>query len=73
MTMNSVVVSCRPRWSAKAAKPAYRLPEAGERLKSGQKLSDAYLKTNLPVVQRRLCQGGVCLALLLDAAFKEPR
>ena len=33
-----------------AARDAYNVPETGQRLKSGQKLSDAYLNANLPVV-----------------------
>jgi hypothetical protein len=56
-----------------AAREAYRVPETGERLKSGQKLSDAYLKANLPVVRRRLYQAGVRLAMVLNDAFPEVR
>ena len=32
-----------------AARQAYQVPETGKRLKSGQKLGDAYVKANLPV------------------------
>jgi nuclease S1 len=42
-----------------AARQAYQIPETGKRLKSGQKLGDAYAKTNLPVVRERLYQPGV--------------
>ncbi len=52
-----------------AARQAYQVPETGERLKSGQKLGDAYLEANLPVVRRRLYQGGVRLAMVLNEAF----
>jgi hypothetical protein len=54
-----------------AAREAYRVPETGERLKSGQKLSDAYLNANLPVVHRRHYQAGVRLATVLNEAFPE--
>jgi nuclease S1 len=37
-----------------AARQAYQVPETGMRLKPGQKLADAYLEANLPVVRRRL-------------------
>jgi hypothetical protein len=53
-----------------AARDAYAVPETGQRLKSGQKLSDAYLHTNLPVVRRRLYQAGVRLAMVLNKAFR---
>jgi hypothetical protein len=45
----------------------------GERLKSGQKLSDAYLNANLPVLRRRLHLAGVRLAFVLNEAFSETR
>ena len=56
-----------------AAREAYRVPETGQRLKSGQKLSDAYLNANLPVVRRRLYQAGVRLAMVLNEALSESR
>ena len=52
-----------------AARQAYQVPETGMRLKSGQKLGDAYLEANLPVVRRQLYQGGVRLAIVLNDAF----
>jgi nuclease S1 len=52
-----------------AAREAYRVPGTGQRLKSGQKLSDAYLNANLPVVRRRLYHAGVRLAMVLNGAF----
>jgi hypothetical protein len=54
-----------------AARQAYQVPETGKRLKPGQKLSDAYLEANLPVVRRRLYQGGVRLTMVLNQAFPE--
>jgi S1/P1 Nuclease len=54
-----------------AAREAYREPATGERIKSGQKLSDAYLKLHLPVVRRRLYQGGMRLVWVLKEAFAE--
>jgi len=52
-----------------AARQAYQVPETGKRLKPGQKLADAYLEANLPVVRRRLCQASVRLAMLLNKAL----
>ena len=37
-----------------AARQAYQVPETGNRLKPGQKLADAYLEANVPVVRRWL-------------------
>ena len=54
-----------------AARQAYQVPETGMRLKSGQKLGDAYLQANLPTVRRRLYQSSVRLAMLLNGAFLE--
>jgi nuclease S1 len=54
-----------------ASRQAYQVPETGKRLKSGQKLSDAYLDANLPVVRRRLYQASVRLAMVLNQAFAE--
>ena len=52
-----------------AAREAYRVPETGLGLKPGEKLTDAYLKANLPAVRRRLYQAGVRLAIVLNEAF----
>jgi hypothetical protein len=56
-----------------AARAAYQVPETGKRLKPGQKLSDAYVNANLPVVRQRLYQAGVRLAKVLNEAFAETR
>jgi hypothetical protein len=53
------------------AKAAYQVPETGKRLKSGQKLGDAYLNTHLPVVRKRLYQASVRLATVLNETFPE--
>jgi nuclease S1 len=52
-----------------AAREAYKVPESGLRLKSGQKPSDAYLNANLPIVRRRLYQAGVRLAMVLNDSW----
>jgi nuclease S1 len=54
-----------------AARQAYQVPETGMRLKPGQKLRDAYLEANLPVVRQRLYQGGVRLAKVRNESFPE--
>jgi nuclease S1 len=53
------------------ARAAYLVPETGKRLKPGQKLGDAYLNTQLPVVRRRIYQAGIRLALVLNEVFPE--
>ncbi len=54
-----------------AARQAYQVPETGMRLKSGQKLGDAYVKANLPIVRERLYRGGMRLAIELNEAFAD--
>jgi nuclease S1 len=54
-----------------AARQAYQVPETGMRLKSGQKLGDAYLNANLPVLRQRLYLGSVRLAAVLNEAFPD--
>ena len=54
-----------------AARQAYQVPETGKRLKSGQKLADAYLDANLQVVRRRLYQASMRLAMVLNQVFAE--
>ena len=51
-----------------AARQAYQVPETGMRLKSGQKLSDAYVNAIMPVVRKRLYQATVRLAIVLNEA-----
>jgi nuclease S1 len=57
--------------SLELARAAYVVPETGKRLKSGQRLDDAYLNTHLPVVRRRLYQASIRLALVLNEVFPE--
>jgi hypothetical protein len=54
-----------------AARAAYLVPETSKRLKSGQKLSDAYVTANMPIVRQRLYQAGIRLARVLNEAFAE--
>jgi nuclease S1 len=56
-----------------AARQAYQVPGTGTRMKSGQKLGDAYLNANLPVVRRRLYQGGIRLAMVLNEIWTVDR
>jgi S1/P1 Nuclease len=49
------------------------VPETGEGIKSGQKLSDVYVNANLPVMRRRLYLAGVRIANVLNDAFHEAR
>jgi hypothetical protein len=39
------------------------------RIKPGQALADAYQPANLPVVRRRIYQGGIRLAMLLNGIW----
>ncbi len=52
-----------------AAKEAYKDPATGQKIKAGTKLADAYQQANLPVARRRLYQGGVRLAMVLNEVF----
>jgi nuclease S1 len=52
-----------------AARQAYRVPETGKRIKSGQKLSDAYLKASLPTLRTRLYLASARLAGVLNETF----
>jgi hypothetical protein len=54
-----------------AARAAYLVPGTEQRLKPGQKLSEAYFVANLPVARQRLCQAGLRLAMVLNEAFPE--
>ena len=54
-----------------AVHQAYQDPATGKRLRPGQKLANAYLEANLPVVHQRLYQAGVRLAWVLIGAFPE--
>jgi nuclease S1 len=56
-----------------AARQAYQDPATGMRIKPGTKLADSYQVANLPVVRRRLYQGGVRSAMVLDEASPEMR
>jgi hypothetical protein len=55
-----------------ASRQAYVVPETGKRLKSGQKLTDAYFDANLPVLRQRLYRASVRLAMVLNQMFVTP-
>jgi hypothetical protein len=57
--------------SLAAARAAYLVPETDKRLKPGQKLSDAYVTANMPLVRQRLYQAGIRLAKVLNEAFAD--
>ena len=52
-----------------AARAAYQDPATGRKIKAGHKLADSYQAANLPVARRRLYQGGVRLAMVLNEVF----
>jgi hypothetical protein len=52
-----------------ATRQAYLVPETGTRLKSGQKLGDAYLQANMPVVRQRLDQAALWQASEIPSAM----
>jgi hypothetical protein len=54
-----------------AARGAYVMPETGALIKPGRKLGDEYQAANLPIVRRRLYEGGVRLAMLLNEILSE--
>lgn len=59
--------------SLQAAKTAYTDPATGRIIKSGTKLGESYQARNLPVARRRLYQGGVRLARVLNEVFADDR
>jgi hypothetical protein len=54
-----------------AARAAYQDPATGMRIRPGARLADAHQDTHLPTARRRLYQGGMRLAMLLNATFPE--
>ena len=54
-----------------AAPGAYQDPATGMRIRPGARLGDAYQEANLPTVRRRLYQGGMRLATVLNGTFSE--
>ena len=68
MAMKGTVVEGATE-SLKAARQAYQVRETGKRIMPGEKLAKAYFDANLPVVRRRLYQGGIRLATVLNEAF----
>lgn len=55
---------------AAEARLAYRLPGTDRLMESGTKLGDEYCRVALPIIQRRLAQAGIRLALTLNRIFK---
>jgi hypothetical protein len=56
-----------------AAREAYKDPATGRKIQPGTKLGEPYQATNLPVARRRLYQGGVRLAMVLNEVFSDER
>ncbi len=56
-----------------AARAAYVVPGTDARIKPGQKLAREYYDAHLPVVQRRLCQAGLRLAMVLNEVWPKKR
>jgi hypothetical protein len=54
-----------------AARGAYQDTATGMRIRPGARLGDVYQDANLPTVRRRLYQGGMRLATLLNGTFPE--
>lgn len=54
-----------------AAKGAYQDPATGRKITRGTKLGEPYQAKNLPVARRRLYQGGVRLAMVLNEVFAD--
>jgi hypothetical protein len=54
-----------------AARQAYQDPATGMRIKTGAKLDNAYHDASVPVVTRRLYEGGLRLAMLLNELLSE--
>ncbi len=54
-----------------AAREAYKDPATGRKIKPGTKLGESYQAANLPVARKRLYQGGVRLAMVLNEVFSD--
>ena len=54
-----------------AARGAYQDPATGMRIRPGARLGDAYQESSGPVVRRRLYQGGMRLATVLNEVWPE--
>ena len=50
---------------------AYKDPATGRKIKPGTKLGEPYQVANLPVARRRVYQGGVRLAMVLNEVFAD--
>jgi hypothetical protein len=53
------------------ARAAYKDPATGQKIKSGQKLGEAYQVANLPIARQRLYRAGIRLAIVLNEEFPE--
>jgi hypothetical protein len=53
------------------ARGAYQDPATGMRIRPGARLGDAYQAASLPTVRRRVYQGGMRLALVLNRVWPE--
>ena len=53
------------------ARQAYQDPATGQKIKKGQKLTDAYQAASLPVARQRLYRAGIRLAMVLNDVFPE--
>lgn len=53
------------------ARDAYQDPATGRKIRPGTKLGEPYRAKNLPVARRRLYQGGVRLAMVLNEVFAD--
>lgn len=54
-----------------SARKVYLDPAAGQRLKPGAELGDAYQAANLRLANRQLYRAGTRLAWVLDDVFRE--
>jgi nuclease S1 len=54
-----------------AARDAYKDPATGRKITPGTKLGEAYQAANLPVARKRLYEGGVRLAMVLNEVFSD--
>ena len=56
--------------SLSEARLAYRSPETDRLMESGTKLGVEYCRFALPIIQRRLAQAGIRVAVTLNETFK---
>jgi hypothetical protein len=63
------LIACPHKYASESIKLACKWGYKG--VKSGETLSEEYFNTRLPIVMKRIVQGGVRLAMILNRVFSD--